>query len=261
MAHLLRVRSKHWPFDSNIGRIAYSCDGNEHDSDDWGASALAIAIVAKNHIGNLVHYEYGNHIWSDGGSTFITQSAESNEGGRVQFGLPPGVFFNCRTQELAARAHLTAEVNASSASNPLMILCAGPMETVWQAVNAADSGKRQYVECVSHSTWNETHGQTGGDNEPEHGGHGWTDLDTLGVVTTDIADQNGSGRLGDQLLTNFSYFNTSGITRYQWVYTRLDAVAGGTGTDASDAGLMWYAISGTRDQNVSPAKIQTHLGL
>ena len=28
------------------GRIAISCDGNEHDDDDWGATPMSLALLA-----------------------------------------------------------------------------------------------------------------------------------------------------------------------------------------------------------------------
>ena len=42
-------------------RIGWSADGNMHDPDDWGATALALAIFAKQGWQNkLVHIDYNN---------------------------------------------------------------------------------------------------------------------------------------------------------------------------------------------------------
>lgn len=42
-------------------RIGWSADGNKHDPDDWGASAMALAIFAKAGWQNkLVHIDYNN---------------------------------------------------------------------------------------------------------------------------------------------------------------------------------------------------------
>ena len=42
-------------------RIGWSADGNRHDPDDWGATAMALAIFAKQGWQNkLVHLDYNN---------------------------------------------------------------------------------------------------------------------------------------------------------------------------------------------------------
>jgi hypothetical protein len=44
-------------------RIAYSCDGNQHDADDWHASAMVLAMLAETGMTNrLVHFDYNNHL-------------------------------------------------------------------------------------------------------------------------------------------------------------------------------------------------------
>src|SRR5687767_6300652 len=41
------------------GRIAYSCDGNHNDPDDWASSAVALAIVAEAGLRDrFVHCDY-----------------------------------------------------------------------------------------------------------------------------------------------------------------------------------------------------------
>ncbi|AXT59326.1 hypothetical protein D1816_02840 [Aquimarina sp. AD10] len=48
------------------GRIAISSDGNQHDSDDWGATAVTLAIIANRGLQNkVVHYDYANHVWNN----------------------------------------------------------------------------------------------------------------------------------------------------------------------------------------------------
>src|SRR3990170_3674555 len=41
------------------GRIAYSCDGNHNDPDDWAASPATLAILAEAELKDrLVHFDY-----------------------------------------------------------------------------------------------------------------------------------------------------------------------------------------------------------
>ncbi|MCG8700366.1 MAG: hypothetical protein MI922_20090, partial [Bacteroidales bacterium] len=45
------------------GRIAISSDGNIHDEDDWGATAMSLAIIdAANLNSKLVHYSFSDHL-------------------------------------------------------------------------------------------------------------------------------------------------------------------------------------------------------
>src|SRR4051812_3326012 len=41
------------------GRIAYSCDGNHNDRDDWMASPVTLAILAEAGLkDHLIHFDY-----------------------------------------------------------------------------------------------------------------------------------------------------------------------------------------------------------
>ncbi len=52
---------------------------------------------------------------------------------------------------------LRDQINNSSADNPLIIVAAGPMQVVGEAINRANLDKRQFVSLVSHSKWNNEH--------------------------------------------------------------------------------------------------------
>jgi hypothetical protein len=62
----LALRDRRDPKEWQLGRIAYGCDGNLHDSDDVLASPLALALLSKNGLaGQLAHYHYNGHFWGD----------------------------------------------------------------------------------------------------------------------------------------------------------------------------------------------------
>jgi len=83
------------------GRIAISSDGNQHDSDDWGATAVSLAIIANRGLqSKLVHYDYGNHVWNND-SFFETQITESAIGGANRFGYDRSKFFFSFRQNVA----------------------------------------------------------------------------------------------------------------------------------------------------------------
>ena len=80
------------------GRIAYSSDGNLHDSDDWGATAFAMAFL---HYADLqerfVHYDYNNHQGKsrEAWERIMDQAAK---GGAERFGLNVSKVFDGQSE-------------------------------------------------------------------------------------------------------------------------------------------------------------------
>lgn len=217
-------------------RIAYSCDGNQHDDDDWASSAMLFAILAHEGLqANLVHFDYNNHIW-DSNSSGPGQMSTSVNGAVQRFGFDPANVFDDLTQLSASVANLTAEINASTADDPLWLSLAGPMETAWQAVNAANPSARAHVKCISHGDWNETHAGT-------HGGHNYNDIIALGCQRVEITDQN--ARMGPTDISFWNFLRDSMNPNYQWLYTRFQPATQSRG-DVSDIGMVWYTLFGTQ---------------
>lgn len=224
------------------GRIAITSDGNIHDQDDFGATAMAIAMLHYAGLGDkLVHYDFSNHLGKNTASG-DAQMIESAIEGAKRFKLDKTKFFNDQTQIEAAIANFKAEGNNSSADNPLWFICAGPMESAWRCVNAVEPEKRQYIYCISHSGWNDKHGDT-----PEMT-HKWEDLGKLGAKLIHIADQNGSN--GDNDFNtpeaNWLWLKESSNPDWQWLFSRNVKKT----FDVSDAGMTWWLITGgSKDDN------------
>ncbi|HLU60602.1 MAG TPA: hypothetical protein VKZ81_34505 [Pseudonocardia sp.] len=231
------------------GRIALSADGNQHDEDDWASSAMALAILA--HAGfqeNVVNYIYNNHIW-DSSSEHRRNMTESVLGAGERFGFDLSRFYDgADPQQLEAGvAALTAEINASTPDDELTIVLAGPMETTWMALEAADPAARRHVKCVSHGngTFNQTHGKT------DHGGHSYDDVLELGCQRVQIPDQNGN--LGPTKLSDWDYLRDLG-PEMAWVHSRLEVAEKG---DVSDAGMVYFVITG--EERVSRSELRKFL--
>lgn len=46
------------------GRIAVSCDGNDHDQDDWSATPMSLALIAAMGVQDkLAIYVFSDHVW------------------------------------------------------------------------------------------------------------------------------------------------------------------------------------------------------
>ena len=223
------------------GRIALSFDGNIHDMDDWGASAMSLAMIdAADLNSKLVHVDFNNHLGKSI-SQWESEMYESNLGAAQRFGFNKSVFFNDQNNLSSAINNLAAAINASSSSNPLWILAAGPMETVWRGINASRKDKRKYVNVVSHSKWNNEHSDT------QALDHTWKDLEKDfkkdGVQFYKIKDQNTSNGNNDFSTSNsqWQWLKDADNSNFRWLYSR-DAFS--NKFDVSDAGMTYWLLSG-----------------
>jgi hypothetical protein len=234
-------------FDAKVGRIAMSADGNQHDEDDWASAPMALAILEHRNLQpNLVHYDYNDHIW-DSSEKHLENMTESVQEGGKRFGFDMSRFFDDHdpAQLDAGTKNLVKEINASTEDDQLSIVLAGPIETVWMALNAADPEARTHVECVTHGedSFNQTHAKD------EHGGHDYDDLIDLGCEKVDIPDQN-SG-FGPTDMDFWDFLKDSDDDNWEWLYSRLDLVGNG---DVSDAGMVFYVVTGEKKGDRSDLK-------
>jgi hypothetical protein len=234
-------------FDAEVGRIAMSADGNQHDNDDWASAPMALAILAHRNLQpNLVHYDYNDHIWDSSEEHLQNMTASVQEGGQ-RFGFDMTRFYDDTdpTQLEAGTQNLVKEINASTEQDQLSIVLAGPVETVWMALDAADPEARTHVECITHGedSFNQTHAKD------EHDGHDYEDLIDLGCERVEIPDQN-SG-MGPVDMEFWDFLQDSGDDNWEWLHSRLDLVGNG---DISDAGMVFYAITDEQDADRSEVK-------
>jgi CubicO group peptidase (beta-lactamase class C family) len=246
---------------SGPARIAVSVDGNDHDCDDYTATPMSLAILAKTgNASKVVLYAYSDHIWStatDGSCNGGNREEEmriSAEGTATRWGgFAPGIFYNARQQTAATVAALTAQINQSSAASPLWIIGAGPMEVIGRAVSASDPASRPYVTLVSHSQWNDEHAE-------QHGG-GWTfnEIGGLGVNLHHITDQN-PGLVTDP--SQYFWLRDSSDPKLRWLWDRHVA-SGLPYFDPSDAGMLYWFATGAQsggDENATPDKLRNLFG-
>ena len=259
------------------GRIIISSDGNEHDHDDWSATALSLAILAANGMQDqLAVYVYSNHIWGSNkarpvtnGLTPYEQMRESALGGKKWFGFDKTKFV-CAVDnpELAYNA-VCAEIDKSSAKNPLFIIEAGPMQVTGEAINRANKNKLKYVTLISHSNWNNEHSDKTEGSWDVHTGwtfneikNGFADQGKSSLKCLKIMDQNGGadykGLTCDR--SNYDWIKTSPYQNkppfkegsWDWLYSRLETFIdclGGNKFDPSDAGMVVFLLTGVEKTN------------
>lgn len=240
------------------GRVILSFDGNVHDDDDIIAMPYSAGLWwAAGLSDKVVQIEYNNHICdintseTDGFDAGLGDDSEnmriSAEGIIEYFGYNPSIFYDYELQGTASTAAMAAHIEASSASNKLWIIAAGPMETVWRGLNAASRG-HEHVIVISHSAWNEDHLHCSD-------AHSWGDLIEdfslkgtffVGNCTggacddpSELHDQNG-GFSSEP--TNWQWMASSSYLYNQWILSRNPF--GSFKVDPSDAGMSYFLITG-----------------
>ncbi len=233
------------------GGIALSHDGNFNDEDDWGAFPVAIAILdALGVKDKLVHIEYNNIIQAND-DRFEREMTASVLGAAERYGLPPSILHNCRTDLNGAIESIRNAVNASSGENPLYYVLAGPMDVPYRGILAADPAKRQYVYCISHSSWNDGYGKR------RIEGRSKRDVIGLGVKWIQVKPGNllaYSGVPGTKSTPAqwalFHWMRDSRDQRLKWLFTRLEAEER---CDVSDATMTYSLLTG--DEQCDPKKL------
>jgi hypothetical protein len=234
-----------------VGRIALSHDGNFNDEDDWGAFPVTIAILDAFGVKDrLVHIEYNNIIQAND-ERFEREMTASVLGAAEQYGIPPAILHNCRTDLDGAIQSIRNAVNASGPENPLYYVLAGPMDVPYRGLLAADPAKRRYVYCLSHSSWNDGYGKR------RIEGRNKRDLIALGVKWMQVGHGGllaYSGVPGTKSTpaqwARFQWLRDSGDARLRWLFTRLEAEER---CDVSDATMTYFLLTG--DEACDPQKL------
>lgn len=241
------------------GRIAVCADGNYHDRDDIGATAMTLALVWQaNAQWSLVHYQHSTHL----GANDSSQHAEmilSATGYLDGYAINPRQVFDAQVDSIDTASHLAREIMRASAMDRLTILQAGPWETMAMAFDIAPAQKHQYIRIISHSTWNDDHKHL-----PSHRNR------------ADFFAQYGSGgpfsghqapsyiKIADQ---NAYAFRSTGVTDWEWmrskkptefVLLRTKASTWAYG-DMSDAGMMFFFLTGIEKPTMQ--NIRTFFGI
>ncbi|MEM8549810.1 MAG: hypothetical protein AAGF10_03390 [Verrucomicrobiota bacterium] len=247
------------------GRIAMSSDGNDHDHDDWGATALSLAILAAQGLQqDLVLYTYSDHVWSNRkesdvryGRNFYEHMEESAVGAKERFGFDNATFIAAVDDPEAAYNAMAEAVNASSEDDPLFIIAAGPMQVVGEGIARADRSKLAYVTMISHSGWNNNHADRP-DKWESHSGWTWKEIgeatEGTGLKLIKIHDQNGAKDWEgyNAPKTSWAWLETSQAREreifregnWDWLVGRIKVSAKKENYDVSDAGMVVWFLTG-----------------
>ncbi len=264
------------------GRIAISSDGNEHDHDDWAATPLSLALLAAEGLqDHLVLYTYSDHVWGSNrkhpsmhGMSAYEHMKESALGGRKWFGFDNSCFICAVDDPERAYNAMRDAINASTESDPLIIIAAGPMQVVGEGISRAERCKLRYVTLLSHSHWNNTHSDTPDKADwDDHTGWTWAKIregfeapEKGGLHCVKILDQNsGADYAGfNTAKERFDWVRDSPARNnplykpgsWDWLYGRLSTClkAQGKNFDPSDAGMVVYLLTGVEKTDPDMAR-------
>lgn len=275
--------ASHTPLWQGQGRIIISSDGNEHDWDDWAASAMNLAVLSSRGLQDkLTLYTYSDHVWGSNqrrgiekGMCAYNHMRESVLRGAEYFQFNTTNFVCAVDNAEIAYDAMRDEINRSSADSPLYIIAAGPMQVIGEGMNRANKECLKYVTVISHSIWNNVHSDKTELQFDWDKHSGWTFAEMIsefgakshGAKFVKIADQNrgdGSYVALQAPRENFDWLIKSkskakrSYTKgsWDWLYWRLEssAVENDTVFDISDTGMVVYLLTG--DERVTPQQIE-----
>tara|TARA_R110002049_G_scaffold50370_3_gene143176 strand:- start:232139 stop:234343 length:2205 start_codon:yes stop_codon:yes gene_type:complete len=237
-------------------RIGWSADGNLVDPDDWGATAMALAIFAKQGWQDkLVHLDYNNRLDRNNPIKAAEETVSVVEGVK-KFKFKTTKLYDCQNELEAAIENATAEINKSSRDSRFWYVQAGPFEVAYQALRRADPAKRQFCILVSHSEVNERSGKW-------KDAHGKDECVELGA-TYYFTEKQGKEKFGSGSFRKWhlvDWMKNSPCPEYRWVHSRMRKTAEHKDgvLDASDGGMAYVLATGDTEGNFSP-KLENFLG-
>ncbi len=248
------------------GRVAWSADGNQHDTDDWLASPWALAIFrAAGLQRKVVYFGYNSHLWDT--RKGYDEIHENNIKGTVARwgGYTNAILYNEVAETNAAVDKLVEEINKSTASDPLWLVAAGPIETFGRAIEKANADALRHVTLLSHSTWNTDHAIRDHDSK-----YSMDYLREIGVNYKKIKDQNNQDGVpawtarGLKRKTEYlEFLKDHDDERMQWLWScrvmpHYENPHYQKGFyDYSDAGMAYWLITGANDggdEDATPRK-------
>jgi hypothetical protein len=227
--------------------IVYHFDGNNNDKDDIAALPVAAAIANSAGLEDKSFMFYNNNL-SEVNNNAQVENMRKSAAFAEELGITT---FDYQENTTAATNELVQIFNSGK---NVLSLEGGPMEAVYRALEQTSFANLDNITLVSHSSWNENRNVINKPGVTE--ARTWTDLkaDFPQVEFIDIKDQNGSGDSG---------FNSSG---WNWLDQTADPVlvemrermkdAGPKFNDPSDAGMLFYAITG--DESADPNDAQAY---
>ncbi len=225
---------------SKFTKIVFHFDGNNNDPDDIAALPIAAMLANSGDIENKTTFFYNNNLSENNNSSRVEKMRNS-----AAFAEKLGVATVDYQQNINAATDKL--VNIFNSGEKILSIEGGPMEAVYRALAKTSASNRQNITLISHSGWNENRDVINRPGITE--ARTWSDLkqDFPEVNFIDIDDQN-PGFYNDDWnwldKTNNPIFNEA----------RDLMIDSNKRNDPSDAGMLFYALTGQENANPKDAK-------
>lgn len=232
-------------------QVIFHFDGNNNDEDDIAAMPIAAVLSAAAGITDRMTFFYGNNIAERNDDRQLDKLDDS-----AAFSRSLGIDSYGYQDDIAGTTDTLVALLESG--QKVLMIEGGPMEAAYRALEQTDPQYHANIRLLSHSSWNENRDTINRPGETE--ARTWSDIaeDFPGVEQVDIRDQNW-GNNNDQGFNNNGWNAMDGSDAPLIAEART-AMEGATVTgnaikknDASDAGMLWYALTGAEDGTADDA--------
>lgn len=233
------------------GRIAIVADGNSPDPDDLGGTAISLALLQATGLADrLVHY---SHCCDLVVPHRISREAERERHAMMQTtcdgtarrwgGFEHITFWDAKWQNDETIQELCKEIDASTAEDPLWIIEAGEPDIIGFALALSIKEKRKFVKVITHHPANDDAGDF----------YTWQQILDFGVEEVRIPDQNIKLKVNESEW-DWAKNHPDDRMQFVWLMGKMaeidDVVKFQKGRwDCSDAGMVWYWITGANVNN------------
>ena len=240
-------------------KIVFHFDGNNLDEDDIAAMPIAAMLTAASGITDKMTFFYGNNLSEPNETRQLGNLEEAAE-----FARSLGIDARGYQDDLGANTGTAAHIAATTAhlvsifesGDKVLSIEGGPMEAVYRALELTDPAFHSNITLLSHSTWNQERDSI---RLP-----GITEARNRADIERDFPDVNFLPKIADQN----GGFNDGG---WNWmdssdeplIIAAREAMSGAQDegnaskiNDASDAGMLYYALTG--DERGEPEDAQAY---
>ena len=225
--------------------IVYHFDGNNNDRDDISALPVAASLANAAGLEKKSFMFYNNNLSEKNNNAQVQDMRES-----AAFAEKLGI----KTFDYQQNTNATTDklVQIFNSGKKVLSIEGGPMEAVYRALEQTSPENLKKITLLSHSKWNENRDVINRPGIKE--ARTWSDLkkDFPQINYVDIGDQNGPGDSGFKS-NKWSWLNNTNDPVFKEMRSRMKD-SGYAVNDPSDAGMLFYAITGKEFGDPNDAK-------
>ncbi len=221
-------------------QILFHFDGNNNDDDDIAALPVAAALAKAAGIEDKITFFYSNNLAERDDAYQVQAMRES-----AAFAESLGIQTYDYTQGTAAATQALTDILNSG--QKILSIEGGPMEAIYRGLEGTSNQNLSNISLLSHSGWNENRDVVNRPGETQ--ARTWADIrsDFPEVALLEIRDQN-NGSNNDRGFNNRNWTLLDDTTDPVLQEMREMMVnARGKVNDPSDAGMLFYALTGNQD--------------